>query len=477
MDGEPAAGKDGMGLEVLVRNPERHGQSPGAYITYEVCTRSTSGALAKEETTVRRRYADFVWLRAALVERCPNSFIPGLAEKEKLSPTEAFDERFMERRRADLEKFVYRVAKHPALAQCKELHMFLQARVWATESSSGLIASGSVASSNVSKMLFSLTKDADDALRRITGAGIEHSDPEHQRIQNLNAHTAKLEEQLLRIHESFKKMHKRQDGIGADCAELAPAFASLAQADGELSEAHLALSHTLEGAAKQWTDQAAIDELLLREPLREVVLSTQAAREVLKSRDAALFSLVHAKEARAKTIKELEQAHQTLQKPKSSGALGLFRETFQLDNAQDKIDVLKVKIKESDGAIADAENKLKEVSQSSQDEMQRFHLTSVFDTKALLVDYARSQVMFHEAMQRHWSNVLPRLEAVETGPTRDYLPSASTDVSDNIFGEEEIPLDGGKELLAGGSDESTEIVLQAGDDADADAALADFDDV
>jgi hypothetical protein len=70
--------------------------------------------------------------------------------------------------------------------------MFLEARVWAIEShatSSSAISSlaSGVAGGNVGRMLFSLTKDADEALRRITGAEIGNDIPWIPTMRNQSA--------------------------------------------------------------------------------------------------------------------------------------------------------------------------------------------------------------------------------------------------------------------------------------------------
>ena len=92
---------------------------------------------------MRRRYSDFVWLRSTLAERCPHALVPSLADKERLSPNEASESSFVEKRRRDLETFAFRLASHPVLSQCRELRLFLEARVWAVESSSSSIISAS----------------------------------------------------------------------------------------------------------------------------------------------------------------------------------------------------------------------------------------------------------------------------------------------------------------------------------------------
>lgn len=90
-------------LQIRISNPEKHGQSPNIYITYEVrftsrCPGSptlfrhltlslpqvsTTGLVSKGESSVRRRYSDFVWLRAALAERSPTALVPSLAGKDE----------------------------------------------------------------------------------------------------------------------------------------------------------------------------------------------------------------------------------------------------------------------------------------------------------------------------------------------------------------------------------------------------------
>ena len=64
-------------------------------------------------TSVKRRYRDFVRLRAGLVNRFPGAVVPPLPESKMMGK---FDPTFVERRRLHLENFVRAVARHPYLA-------------------------------------------------------------------------------------------------------------------------------------------------------------------------------------------------------------------------------------------------------------------------------------------------------------------------------------------------------------------------
>ena len=84
-----------------------------------------------KESSVRRRYSDFEWLRSEL-ERDSKIVVPplpGKAWKRQLpfrGDDGIFDEDFIEERRKGLEQFVNKVAGHPLAQNERCLHMFLQ---------------------------------------------------------------------------------------------------------------------------------------------------------------------------------------------------------------------------------------------------------------------------------------------------------------------------------------------------------------
>lgn len=57
-----------------------------------------------------------------------------------------------------------------------------------------------------------------------------------------------------------------------------------------------------------------------------------------------------------------------------------------------KINALKLKVKEADMVITDAERGLQAATRSTSEEVRRFHRNSVHDMKGLLLDYVTSQV-------------------------------------------------------------------------------------
>ncbi|XP_070781766.1 sorting nexin-3 isoform X2 [Enoplosus armatus] len=114
-------------LEIDVSNPETIGVGRGRFTTYE-----TNLPIFKlKESSVRRRYSDFEWLRAEL-ERESKVVVPPLPGKAFIRQLPfrgddgIFDDSFIEERRQGLEQFLNKVAGHPLAQNERCLHMFLQ---------------------------------------------------------------------------------------------------------------------------------------------------------------------------------------------------------------------------------------------------------------------------------------------------------------------------------------------------------------
>ncbi|XP_071957283.1 sorting nexin-12-like [Antedon mediterranea] len=118
-------------LEIDIVNPETHGFAKNRYTDYEVRMRSNLPIFKLKESSVRRRYSDFEWLRNEL-ERDSKIVVPPLPGKawRKQMPFRSddgiFEDDFIEERRQGLEAFINRVSGHPLAQTERCLHMFLQ---------------------------------------------------------------------------------------------------------------------------------------------------------------------------------------------------------------------------------------------------------------------------------------------------------------------------------------------------------------
>nr|CDJ90550.1 Phox domain containing protein [Haemonchus contortus] len=118
-------------LEIEVVNPITHGVGKMRYTDYEIRLRSNLPVFKQKESSVRRRYSDFDWLRGEL-ERDSKIVVPPLPSKSLKrqlpfrSDDGIFEEEFIENRRKGLEIFINKVAGHPLAQNERSLHIFLQ---------------------------------------------------------------------------------------------------------------------------------------------------------------------------------------------------------------------------------------------------------------------------------------------------------------------------------------------------------------
>ncbi|XP_014446547.1 sorting nexin-3 [Tupaia chinensis] len=118
-------------LEIDVSNPQTVGVGRGRFTTYEIRVKTNLPIFKLKESTVRRRYSDFEWLRSEL-ERESKVVVPPLPGKAFLRQLPfrgddgIFDDSFIEERKQGLEQFINKVAGHPLAQNERCLHMFLQ---------------------------------------------------------------------------------------------------------------------------------------------------------------------------------------------------------------------------------------------------------------------------------------------------------------------------------------------------------------
>ncbi|UJR31528.1 hypothetical protein I4U23_019017 [Adineta vaga] len=120
-------------LEVEIVNPITHGLGGNRYTDYEIRTRTKLPVFRLKDSSVRRRYSDFEWLRKEL-ERDSKIVVPPLPGKAWQRQIPAFlrnndglfDDDFIEERRKGLEEFIIKIAGHPLAQNERSLHVFLQ---------------------------------------------------------------------------------------------------------------------------------------------------------------------------------------------------------------------------------------------------------------------------------------------------------------------------------------------------------------
>lgn len=117
-------------FRILVHSPsKRASMLSGAYTMYSVTSlfaaeADDDGARPQSPVriTVHRRFSHFVVLHTALTRRLPGIALPPLPEKQYAG---RFNDDFVEARRADLERYLSRVVRHPVARYAEVLTFFL----------------------------------------------------------------------------------------------------------------------------------------------------------------------------------------------------------------------------------------------------------------------------------------------------------------------------------------------------------------
>ena len=112
-----------------------------SFITYEVKTETDRIEYSVQQSTIRRRYQDFIWLKTKFEENHPGSkilsnfnyiiftlgcIIPPLPSKQAVKGVlDRFSVEFVTKRCHGLNQFLRRIGRHPKLNRSKALKSFL----------------------------------------------------------------------------------------------------------------------------------------------------------------------------------------------------------------------------------------------------------------------------------------------------------------------------------------------------------------
>ncbi|XP_031550166.1 sorting nexin-10-like [Actinia tenebrosa] len=115
-------------VHVEVINPRIHNCSRGRFVDYEIQIDTNNIAFSRKNSSVRRRYSDFIWLRNKLCTTEINGFasefvVPNLPPKRLFG---RFEPKFVHSRMQGLKDFLHKVLNRRKYLSFVGLHLFLQ---------------------------------------------------------------------------------------------------------------------------------------------------------------------------------------------------------------------------------------------------------------------------------------------------------------------------------------------------------------
>ncbi|KAI3477613.1 hypothetical protein L1887_60653 [Cichorium endivia] len=115
---------------IKVGDPQRIGDPMTAHIVYTVRTHTDCPNFGSPHFSALRRYRDFRWLHAALVQNNPGIIVPPVPEKVSIG---RFNAELVEARRIGLETCINKIANHPLLQQDDDFRLFLESENFAAD--------------------------------------------------------------------------------------------------------------------------------------------------------------------------------------------------------------------------------------------------------------------------------------------------------------------------------------------------------
>lgn len=128
---KPEDEEKGIKFDITVGDPIKVKELTDTHVVYTITTKTKCELLEHEDTTVTRRYSDFLWLYHQLLNNHPGYIIPPPPEKQIYG---RFDEKFIENRRLALENMLTRIAQRKILQTDVDFIVFLQSGNFTEES-------------------------------------------------------------------------------------------------------------------------------------------------------------------------------------------------------------------------------------------------------------------------------------------------------------------------------------------------------
>lgn len=267
-----------------------------AYISYLITTETNSPLFQSSVARVRRRFSDFVFLYNALLNEFPACAIPPLPDKQRMEyiKGDRFGSDFTFRRASSLNRFLFRVSRHPTLKKSRVFHTFLESTDWnayrkrrSISGSSGVVGSSSIVldgsgaqpsgGSSGPGILEGISDTFLNAFSKVSAPSKE--------LVEVRERADKIEDNLLHIEKAYTRAVRRQGDIVHDLDEFAQQILKLTAIEPNLSEEFGAFARGVQAYARA--------ELLLREhvdgdyivSLRDMESYVGAIKALLKQRE------------------------------------------------------------------------------------------------------------------------------------------------------------------------------------------------
>ncbi|CAB4409033.1 unnamed protein product [Rhizophagus irregularis] len=372
-----------------------------AFISYLITTETTLETFVAPKATVRRRFQDFVFLCNSLSRDFAACVVPPLPDKHRLEyiTGDRFGPEFVEKRRASLQRFLERLARHPTLQKSEYFRIFLESSEWNAESFYRQKKSGDGVFENLGDALlnaFSKIKKPDE------------------RFIEIKENIDKIEENLQTIERLYFKIIKRQSDLEADYREFGTSIVNLGQFETGIETQLKKFGETTEKFADAWKRMTDREESEYLNQIREFLSYCHCVKNVLKLRDQKQVDFEELSEYLQGALIEKENLVST-----GKGSTGL--SSFLVDYIKnvDQEQAKKERLQKLDAKITELKREVEssnDISEKFSDEIVKeyevFQNIKTVELKDSLLAYTDRHVEFYRQGLQLWEEIIPILEDI-----------------------------------------------------------------
>ncbi|KAL1110521.1 hypothetical protein AAG570_008049, partial [Ranatra chinensis] len=368
-------------IEIKVNEASRVGDGMGAYVTYQVDTKTNIHSFNKNFFSVKRRFSDFLGLHDKLVEKHLRAgrIIPPAPEKSVIGMTKikmsgqndqsASPSEFIKRRRASLERYLQRTADHPVLKKDPDFREFLELEGELPKSTNTSALSGAA--------VMRLFNKVGETVNKIT----YKMDKIDQWFEDKTQEVECLESGLKRLQTSVEALVIARKELATYTGALAKSCALLSSCEEHppLRRCLAHLSDLEEKIEVLHNDQARTDFSVLSELLKDYIALFGAIKEVFHER--------------VKVYQHWQHSKMILNKKQE------YKSKMEHAKRADKENLATSEIEEWDAKVDRCKKEFNNISEMIKKEMNSFEINRTKDFKSFFIKYMEDQMKHQQQVK------------------------------------------------------------------------------
>ncbi|XP_072996548.1 sorting nexin 2B-like [Typha latifolia] len=374
----------------------------GTYVSYLITFRSAGGG---GEHRVRRRFRDVVTLADRLAESYRGFFIPTRPDKSVVEGQVMQKHEFVEQRRAEIQKYLRRLAAHPAIGRGEELKAFLRTPGRMSLPAAAAVATGAgnvAVPAKGGRDFFRMFRELKQSVTNDWGGVRPLVVEEDKEFLERKEKVQDLEQQLTTASQHAEALVKAQQDLGETMGEFGLAFIKLGKF--ETAEALLNSQKIRASEIKTFATAAVKASRLQRgltaqtakhlDTLHEYMGLLLAVHGAFAERSSALLTV-------QTTLSDLASLHSRAEKFEAAAS-----KSFGGDRSRSgKIQELKETIRATEDAKSCALRDYEHIKENNRNELDRLDRERHGDFIAMLKGFVINQVGYSEKIANVWATL------------------------------------------------------------------------